>query len=139
MLSLPPSFSLAVTESAATVDGVISSCQPSYAGGISPGFDSKACTESGGASLGSSTSRNLPGNQLWMWEGNVARCHDVLRSSLGPIVEDGSVRKDCLALCWAYVDIISFHEGGSCQCVYVEIFDNKAFEGELSAVMVVSV
>ena len=50
--------------------------------------------------------------------------------SVRPIVVDGPVSKDYLVLGWAYCDIVSFHEGGPCQYIYIEIFNDKAFKGK---------
>ena len=43
---------------------------------------------------------------------------------------DSSITKDYLALGVTYCDIIRLHEGGSCEVVYVKIFNDKAFEGK---------
>ena len=42
---------------------------------------------------------------------------------------DSSITKDYLALGGTYCDIVRLHEGGSCEDVYVKIFNDKAFEG----------
>jgi len=43
---------------------------------------------------------------------------------------DGPVSKDYLVLGWAYCDIITFHEGGPSQYIYIEVFNDKAFKGK---------
>jgi len=49
---------------------------------------------------------------------------------LRSIVVDVSITEEYLALGGTYCDIVRLHEGGSCEDVYVKIFNDKAFEGK---------
>jgi len=49
---------------------------------------------------------------------------------LRSIVVYSSITKDYLAFGGTYCDIVRLHEGGSCEDVYVKIFNDEAFEGK---------